>query len=929
MADPIAIPEARPPCPTCGYLADATAGAVNFCPKCGQDLRPGASDGAHPASLLGHLVADRYKLIALLGEGGMGAVYKAEHVRMGKALAVKILRGDFARDPAAVERFRAEARIVSRLSHPHTIAVFDFGEIEALGGFYLAMEYVPGHDLAHVVREQGRFDEARAAEIGQQILGSLAEAHEAGIVHRDMKPGNVMVMQARPGEDFAKVLDFGIAKLRDEVSSGQTSAGAIVGTPNYLAPEQARGEPVDARADLYAVGCLLYELLAGHPPFAGRAPMAVVNAHLHEEPPPLSSVAPGVSHRYAALVHKALAKRPADRFASADEMREALLALGEPTASRTLQRFGPQVTGELTIARREDFEEFEEQVRALRRGRVAAPLAALAIVMAAVALIWRWGDVYGALAGRAPDLAAKLPAALRPADRFDGEEHEPNGTAAQANPLPIPPGPAGELAGGVAQIHGTVGARQSATTGDVDVYRIVIPPLRTAKSLSAEWHAEGSLDGIRGLDVTLSLNRERPAEGGHASAPLVASADRGGPGRPERLLCAVEPGTYYLTVREQHDEATGPVEKPTDRYVLEVQLVDPRPGEEVEPNDAPESGGARAQRYPEWRALAERNALTEAVPITAETGPGDADTFALPAAATGRAPGLLLLLPDAGVALRAEVWVPDAQDLAPGAMDRQRFAPAGDAGPGELLALPLPAAPADGPALLRVVAPSGTGRYLVLALGAGPASSSAALARVQAFADAGSLPAALELAAAVARHLPHSAGRADVLTLAGHLAEAAEGRLVPDALPRFDRAARILGSPVFERDGEAFRYRAAFEQRVEGKGPVAEEAALRALRLAGACAPAGVADRVEAFVARFPGSRRLPEVRLWRARALEAALFEGGWSDTPLRRQATAAWEKISRGPAADEARAALLRLKARTPPAAAPRPVCPDPGAP
>ena len=188
----------RPPCPTCGYLADPSGGAVNFCPKCGQDLRPGAGEPTQRTGLLGGVVADRYRLIGLLGEGGMGAVYKAEHIRMGKALAVKILRGDFARDVAAVERFRAEARIVSRLSHPHTIAVFDFGEVEALGGFYLAMEYVPGRDLAEVLREEGRLPQARAAEIGQQILGSLAEAHEAGIVHRDMKPGNVMLMQARP-----------------------------------------------------------------------------------------------------------------------------------------------------------------------------------------------------------------------------------------------------------------------------------------------------------------------------------------------------------------------------------------------------------------------------------------------------------------------------------------------------------------------------------------------------------------------------------------------------------------------------------------------------------------------------------------------------------------------------------------------------------
>jgi serine/threonine-protein kinase len=926
MADQRAIAEARPPCPTCGYLADPAAGAVNFCPKCGQDLRSGASDRSHGLSLLGLLVADRYKLIAHLGEGGMGAVYKAEHVRMGKALAVKILRGDFARDPSAVERFRAEARIVSRLSHPHTIAVFDFGEIEALGGFYLAMEYVPGRDLAHALREQGRFDEVRAAEIGQQILGSLAEAHEAGIVHRDMKPGNVMLMQARPGEDFAKVLDFGIAKLRDDVSPGQTSGGAIVGTPNYLAPEQARGEPVDARADLYAVGCLLYELVAGHPPFAGRAPLAVVNAHLHEDPPPLATAAPGVSHRYAAVVHRALAKRPADRFSSADEMREALQALGEPTGSRSLARPAPQVTGELSIARREDFEEFEKQVRALRRGRVAGPLALLVVVVATVGLVWRWNDLYGALAARAPDLAARLPAALRPADRFDGEEHEPNNTAATANRLPIPPGPRGELAGGVAEIRGTIGARLDAATGDVDVFKLEIPPLGAPKVVVAEWHAEGSLDGIRGLDVVLALNRERPGEAGRTSAPLVASADRGGAGRPERLVAAVEPGTYYLSVREKHGEATGPIEKPTDRYALQVRLADPHPGEEIEPNDAPEGTGV--QRYPEWRALAERNTLSEAAPLSAELGASDVDNFALPPAAAGRAPGLVLVAPDAGLAVRAALWVPDAQDVAPGGVERVRFDPAGEAGAGELLVVPLATTPAA-PALLQLRAASGSGRYVVVVLAAGAASAADALARVQGFADAGRLPAALELAAAVARHLPRSPGRADILALAGRLAEGGLPGLSPADLPRFDRAALLLGAPVFEQDGDAIRYRGGFEQRVEGKGTVAEEAAVRALRLAAPCSPAAVADRAEAFAARFPASRRLGEVRVWRARALEAALHEAGWTDAALRRQAVAAWERVARGPSAVEARAALARLKAKKPPAEAPRAVCPDPGAP
>ena len=190
MPDQGAALAAQPPCANCGYLADTSAGPVNFCPKCGTSLR-GDATRSIPSPLVGSVIADRYKLLSLLGEGGMGAVYKAQHVRMGKALALKLLRGDFAREPSAVDRFADEAQIVSRLSHPHTIAVFDFGEIGVAEGLYLAMEYVPGMDLASVLRTGGPIPVPRVITIGQQILGSLAEAHDAGIVHRDVKPGNV------------------------------------------------------------------------------------------------------------------------------------------------------------------------------------------------------------------------------------------------------------------------------------------------------------------------------------------------------------------------------------------------------------------------------------------------------------------------------------------------------------------------------------------------------------------------------------------------------------------------------------------------------------------------------------------------------------------------------------------------------------------
>ena len=305
-------------------------------------------------TLVGRVIGDRYRLIHPIAEGLASSVFKAEHVRMGKALCVKILRGPLARDPELATRFRTEARVVSRLSHPHTIAVFDFGELEGNEGFYLAMEYLHGENLFDVLRREGPLPEARATAIGEQLLGALGEAHEAGIVHRDVKPANVMLLQHKNDADFVKLLDFGIAEIE-----GQGPGGGL-GTPTYLSPEQARGAAPDARSDLYSLGVLLYEMVGGRPPFVAPNPMAVLSAHLHEAPPPLADLNPAVSPGFAAVVHRALAKSPEERFESADAMRMALHGAGvrgEPAPAETLD--GPEtpaeITGELEIARRVDF----------------------------------------------------------------------------------------------------------------------------------------------------------------------------------------------------------------------------------------------------------------------------------------------------------------------------------------------------------------------------------------------------------------------------------------------------------------------------------------------------------------------------------------------------------------------------------------------
>jgi tRNA A-37 threonylcarbamoyl transferase component Bud32/predicted RNA-binding Zn-ribbon protein involved in translation (DUF1610 family) len=936
-------------CRACGYEADPAAGAVNFCPGCGKDLRGRAAAASPGAPFVDRVIADRYRLLALLGEGGMGAVYKAEHIRMGKTLALKILRGDFARERGAVERFLAEARMVSRLSHPHTIAVFDFGEIDEAGsGFYLAMEYASGSDLATVLRDGGPLPEARAAAIGQQILGSLAEAHDAGIVHRDVKPGNVMLMRTRSGEDFVKVLDFGIAKLRHAapepaagggaVAAGDvTSAGAIVGTPSHLAPEQARGGAVDARADLYSTGCLLYQLVAGRPPFVAASPLAVVAAHLHQEPPPLASLAPRVSRRFAEVIHRALRKRPEERFATADEMREALAAVAEPTGPQALQpERTPQVTGELAIARREDFAEFEREVRALRRARVLAPAIALLAAAVLAAGVWRWADLYGVLAARAPGFAARVPPALRPSAFADGEEREPNDTPAAANPLSLPPGPDGRPGGGGVTVRGHVGAKLSETSGDVDIYRLEIPPFEGLKVLVAEWRGERPGEGIRGLDVALALHREAPPAAGRSSAPLVATVDRGGPGRPETLVAAVEPGVHYLSVRETHDEATGPVEKPTDHYVLAVRIADPPPGEEIEPNDGPDRIRSRAPRYREWRAAAAWNPLAEGAFVRGETSEEDPDLFAVDPGPAGAGPALVVAVPDASLALAARLWTPDDEDVGPPrAGERVRLEPAGEAGAGEVLAVKLAAARAGAPALLQLRAAAGHGSYAVAALGAGPASAAAVLARMRALEAAARPLPALELAAAFAANVAAAEGRDEVLLAAGAIAERTAAGVPPPALASVEHASQLLGAAVLEADGAdgaAVRYRGAFEERAGGGGRPAAEAALRLVTLAARCTPEDVAARAAAFLDRPALPPELAaEARLLRARALEHAFWSFGGSDPARREAALAAWRAIAAaepGAGGAEAAGRAKALAAAEPTREGARPVCPSDGA-
>jgi eukaryotic-like serine/threonine-protein kinase len=269
--------------------------------------------------LEGRILDGRYRLGSLLGVGGMARVYLASDRVLERQVAVKVLSPPYAQDPVFVERFRREARSAASLSHPNIVAVFDSGS--DAGEHYLVMEYVAGQSLAELLADQGRLAPRRAAELGVEVCAALAAAHAQGLVHRDVKPANVLV----GAEGRVKVADFGIVKAAATVTL--TGNGTVLGTAAYLSPEQAQGGPVDARSDLYSLGCVLYELVTGAPPFgsgADSSPVAVATRHLHQPPEPPSAHNPQVDASVDAVVLTALAKDPARRYQSASELQAAL-----------------------------------------------------------------------------------------------------------------------------------------------------------------------------------------------------------------------------------------------------------------------------------------------------------------------------------------------------------------------------------------------------------------------------------------------------------------------------------------------------------------------------------------------------------------------------------------------------------------------------
>lgn len=510
--------------------------------------------------LIGFVVAERYRILERLGSGAMGVVYKVEHTRIGKLLAMKLLSGKLAHGEATLRRFKREALLASRLSSPHTVQVFDFGATNGLT--WLVMELVHGVDLSQVIHASGPLPLERVSRIVTHVCASLSEAHAVGIVHRDIKPGNIMIATGESGEDFAKVLDFGLAKLRSApVVSDISAVGTILGTPFYMAPEQIQGGAVDGRTDLYALGAVMYRALTGEPVFPAPSAAEIYARHLKEPPlaPHLRAPDLGIPEAVSRVVLRALEKDPAARYATADELRRALLGavpVGAPlevaAAVAAPQMEAPAPDPSPSGASRDSAT--RDEVAAYERKLVRQAWAGRGIAVSIAAAVLAAGAFGGLRAYRAAT-----------EESFEGIETEPNDDAAHADDVPF-----GRT------VSGHLGKRLSDGQGDRDFFRIAVPP--TPRGISIRTTA---LPNMATCTLVFASGEPEPV------ARFCLARPRLDLWVPALRLA---PGTYYFAVLQDREaRGTEPpadvVENVSDAYHLTVEPAVAAPSDEVERSD--------------------------------------------------------------------------------------------------------------------------------------------------------------------------------------------------------------------------------------------------------------------------------------------------------------------------------------------------------
>jgi serine/threonine protein kinase len=303
-----------------------------------------SKSSAGPDPLIGRVINDRFKISALIARGGMGKVYRAEQAPLGRICAVKVLNPNYAgeHDPEFHRRFFLEASLTSKLTHPNTVTIFDYGRTDD-DIYYMAMEYLEGHTLHRAIRTAGHFPEERVAHIARQICRALREAHSLGVIHRDLKPANIFLVEHGDETDVVKVLDFGLVKnvSADAKAEELTQTGLFMGSPKYMAPEQIRGDKVDARTDIYSLGVIMYEMLTGKVPFDRPNSVNILMAHVNEDAPPMRQMNPSIqiSPTMEETVARAMAKDPDQRFHSMDEVLASLKRIGGGAFTQTMAGF--------------------------------------------------------------------------------------------------------------------------------------------------------------------------------------------------------------------------------------------------------------------------------------------------------------------------------------------------------------------------------------------------------------------------------------------------------------------------------------------------------------------------------------------------------------------------------------------------------------